>query len=256
MNKEKKLEKEEIMKIVNEIDTIMFGNPQKLRFRKLNIDNYADGVYGAIAGVGCIVFADLYYSNISLMQHLSAIGIGYCVGVLISYCANGGNQPTHYYGYEKAFLNLSRQNQLKVLELSKNLVEQYKKYIKFDKNKKYVERYLYLDDENTMFNNFENNHPHFEALSQEKIDEIHKKGKLTPEESYNDWISYICAPGDGGGSAAWRCEKYGNCRDCLVAYAMEREEWSPLEFKNRIIFDRDIYYDRDTNSEVKKKVKE
>lgn len=245
--KANKNEKKEIKNIINEIDTIMFGGPMNLKFNKFNGLNLAEGLLGAVVGMGIASFLE------DIKARAISIGVGYVVGTIIScYSQN----ETHYYEYENAYLKLSRKNQIKVLELSKKLVEMLKADISFDKNRKHVEKYLDFDNENTMFNNFENNHPHFEILSQEKTDEIHKKGMLTPEEAYNDWISSICAPGDGGGSAAWRCEKYGNCRDCLVAYAMECEEWSPLEFKYTNVLDRDIDYDCDTNSEVKRKVKE
>lgn len=225
MNKESKTEKKEIMKIINEIDTILFGYPQNLKLKKINSDNLLEGLYGAIVGFGGSSYA-IFNGNIDEKYCLPAIGIGYGIGVLISYYIRG-NKPTHYYGYEKAFLNLSRQDQLKVLELSKNLVEQYKKDITFDKNKKYVERYLYLDDENTMFNDFENNHPHFKIMPQEQIDEIHKRGNLTPIEKYNE-INYC--PGDGTPAWIHRCRKYSNCRDCVVSYVNERDEWKPLKF--------------------------
>ncbi len=243
---EKKLEKKEIQSIVNEIDTIMFGAPMKLRFNKFKGVDLVGGTMGAL----CAAMIASGFEDTKVK--VASVGVGFAVGTIIS-CAS--HNETHYYMYEKAYLNLSRANQVKVLDLVEKLVKLLELDIKNDKNKKYVEKYLDLDKESTMFNNFENNHPHFEILSQEKIDEIHERDKLTPEESYNDWISHVCAPGDHSGSAAWRCKKYGNCRDCLVAYAMEQEEWNPLRFIPTNIFDREVDYDCDPKSEVVKSMK-
>ena len=71
--------------------------------------------------------------------------------------------------------------------------------------------------------------PQFKPLTQEQIDEIHEKGKLTQAEKVKEWESYgLCAPGDNIGSAAWRCRKFKNCHDCLVDYANGCEEHSSI----------------------------
>ena len=60
------------------------------------------------------------------------------------------------------------------------------------------------------------------VLTQDQIDDIHSRGKLTPDEKAMEWESFdLCAPGDAIGSASWRCKKFRNCRECLVAYARE-----------------------------------
>ena len=60
------------------------------------------------------------------------------------------------------------------------------------------------------------------AAARKRIDEIHARGKITPEEKVMEWEAMeLCAPGDAIGSASWRCEKYGNCHECLTAYATE-----------------------------------
>lgn len=68
--------------------------------------------------------------------------------------------------------------------------------------------------------------PIFKELSQEQIDDIHSRGKITPQEKVKEWEDMnLCAPGDEI-SAAWRCEKFhNNCHDCLVDYANEHEEY-------------------------------
>lgn len=69
--------------------------------------------------------------------------------------------------------------------------------------------------------------PTFKYLSQEQIDDIHARGKITPAEKVKEWEGMdLCAPGDAIGSAAWRCEKFHNCHDCLVDYANEHDEYT------------------------------
>lgn len=69
--------------------------------------------------------------------------------------------------------------------------------------------------------------PMFKKLTQEQIDDIHARGKITPAEMVKEWEGMdLCAPGDAIGSAAWRCEKFHNCHDCLVDYANEHDEYT------------------------------
>lgn len=67
----------------------------------------------------------------------------------------------------------------------------------------------------------------FKVLTQEQIDDIHSRGKITPEEKVKEWEGMdLCAPGDAIGSAAWRCKKFKNCHDCLVDYANQHDEYT------------------------------
>lgn len=65
-------------------------------------------------------------------------------------------------------------------------------------------------------------------LKQTQIDNIHLRGKITPQEKVKEWEDIgLCAPGDAIDSAAWRCKKFHNrCHDCLVDYANEHEEYT------------------------------
>lgn len=75
-------------------------------------------------------------------------------------------------------------------------------------------------------------HPKFTPITQEEIDDIHARGKITQAEKVKEWESLdICPPGDNMGSASWRCRKYHyDCHDCLVAYScMSKEFYSSLE---------------------------
>lgn len=69
--------------------------------------------------------------------------------------------------------------------------------------------------------------PTFKPLTQEQIDDIHNRGKITPEEMVKEWNDMgLCAPGDAIGSASWRCEKFKNCQDCLTDYANQHDEYT------------------------------
>lgn len=70
--------------------------------------------------------------------------------------------------------------------------------------------------------------PNFKPLTQEQIDDIYSRGKITPEEKVKEWEGMdLCAPGDAIGSAAWRCKKFHrNCHDCLVDYANNSDEYT------------------------------
>ena len=69
--------------------------------------------------------------------------------------------------------------------------------------------------------------PKFKELTKEQIDDIHARGKITPQEKVKEWEGMdLCATGDAIGSAAWRCRKFKNCHDCLVDYANQHEEYT------------------------------
>lgn len=73
----------------------------------------------------------------------------------------------------------------------------------------------------------EYNKPVLKTLTKEQIEDIHSRGKITPEEKVKEWESLdLCAPGDAIGSAGWRCKKFRyNCHDCLVDYAKQQDEY-------------------------------
>lgn len=70
------------------------------------------------------------------------------------------------------------------------------------------------------------------TMSQEKIDEIHSRGKLIPDEKVKEWEAFdLCVPGDHIGSASNRCRTFKNCHECLTDYAYSKEEYDPINFK-------------------------
>lgn len=72
----------------------------------------------------------------------------------------------------------------------------------------------------------------YEFFNQEKIDEIHAKGKITPMEKVAEYESWdLCAPGDAIGSASNRCRFFSDCHECLLEYASHDQEYSKMEFK-------------------------
>ena len=71
----------------------------------------------------------------------------------------------------------------------------------------------------------------YASFDQEKIDEIHAKGKITPEEKVKEWESHgLCAPGDAIGSASDRCRTFKNCNECLREFASYKDEHKKFEF--------------------------
>lgn len=73
--------------------------------------------------------------------------------------------------------------------------------------------------------------PQFKHLSEEQIQDIHSRGKLTPEEAVKEWESFdLCTPGDSMSRAKNRCKKFEhNCHDCLVDYANGKDEYDPID---------------------------
>ncbi len=93
--------------------------------------------------------------------------------------------------------------------------------------------------------NFKKNNPNyvkpeFKTLTKEEIDDIHNRGKITPEEMVREWEGMgLCAPSDNNRNASWRCKKFNNCRDCLVDYANEDDEYVSF-FDTLIITENNI----------------
>lgn len=78
--------------------------------------------------------------------------------------------------------------------------------------------------------------PRLKELTQEQIEDIHARGKKTPEEQIREWEELsLCAPGDAIGSVAWRCHKFKNCHDCLVDYASTQDEYTSVYDEIKII---------------------
>ena len=72
----------------------------------------------------------------------------------------------------------------------------------------------------------------YEMFDQEKIDEIHAKGKITPMEKVSEYESGdLCAPGDAIGSASNRCKFFSDCHECLLEYASHNQEYDRIDLK-------------------------
>ena len=80
--------------------------------------------------------------------------------------------------------------------------------------------------------------PTFKKMTEDQIDDIHSRGRITPEEKVKEWEGLdLCAPGDAIGSSSWRCKKFNhNCHDCLVDFANENDEYYSIYD----IFDDDL----------------
>ncbi len=72
----------------------------------------------------------------------------------------------------------------------------------------------------------------YNSITQEQIDDIHSRGKLTPKERVKEYESFdLCAPGNAIGSASDRCHFFGNCHDCLLEYVSHKNEYDPISFE-------------------------
>lgn len=73
--------------------------------------------------------------------------------------------------------------------------------------------------------------PILPELTQEEIDDIHSRGKITAAEMIEDceWIN-LCAPEVAAlGSSTERCKMFQhNCHDCLVDFVKDNKEYYSL----------------------------
>ncbi len=71
--------------------------------------------------------------------------------------------------------------------------------------------------------------PEFKPLTQEEINDIHSRGKITPAEKVMEWEKMnACVSADEMWTSAWRCKKFKSCHDCLVDYAVnDQDEYVP-----------------------------
>lgn len=93
--------------------------------------------------------------------------------------------------------------------------EEYKEYIRESLRNEFQRKNY---DEETYVS------PSFKKMNKERVDEIHSKGLITPEEVVSEWESIgLCTPGDSGFNE--RCNNFKNCHDCLVDYSNKKEEY-------------------------------
>lgn len=71
----------------------------------------------------------------------------------------------------------------------------------------------------------------YSSITPEKIEEIHKKGKLTPLEVVQMWESFdLCVEGSKTIFSKSRCKYFkNNCHECLMETASHKLEYEPLE---------------------------
>ena len=217
MNKEK----QEIKAIINEIDKIMFGRNYKMNFEEATTEVVPAAITGAIFGL----VANIGFDSPSNMLVYTSVGA--LVGGTLGCIGIKDSKSNIYQDYEYAYLHLLREEQIEVLKLSKRLFELYKQETTKEQNKKIINKYLQINQENTMFDAFEFNHPQLKLLTEEEIEKIHKKGKLTSTEKFHEWKRLNYCPGSI--NSDFRCVYYDTCRDCTVAWANEKEEWDEMK---------------------------
>lgn len=248
MNKEK----QEIKEITNEIDTTMFGGNYKNSGIEAFTEIFASTTMGVLSGFGIAALTHIP-ENIPVFST-----IGGFIGFTLGFWGSKDTKENVYKDYEFAYLNLPREKQIEVLKLSKKLFDLYKRELQKERNKKSINKYLQISNKGTMFDDFENDHPQFKLLTKEEIESIHKKGKLTPVEKFNEWRRLNFCPDSCGFSL--RCNDYETCRDCTVALANEKKEWDkmeivPVEFVSTFKDDYEQLRFKDTKETVKRKIK-
>ena len=73
----------------------------------------------------------------------------------------------------------------------------------------------------------------YNSITQEQIDEIHSKGKLTPLEVVQLWESHdLCIEGNKTISSKNRCKYFNQkCHECLMEEASHELEHDNIDFK-------------------------
>lgn len=71
----------------------------------------------------------------------------------------------------------------------------------------------------------------YNSITQEQIDEVHSKGKLTPLEAVQMWESFdLCVEGSKSILSKSRCKYFEqNCHECLMESASHKLEYDPIE---------------------------
>ena len=71
----------------------------------------------------------------------------------------------------------------------------------------------------------------YSSITQEQIDEVHSKGKLTPLEAVQMWESFdLCVEGCKYILSKSRCQYFEqNCHECLMESASHKLEYDPIE---------------------------
>ena len=73
----------------------------------------------------------------------------------------------------------------------------------------------------------------YNSITQEQIDEIHSKGKITPLEAVELWESFdLCIEGSKSVFSKSRCNYFGyNCHDCLMESASHKLEHEQIKLE-------------------------
>ena len=70
--------------------------------------------------------------------------------------------------------------------------------------------------------------PTIKVLSQDKIEEIHSRGKITSTEYAKEWESTGTCIIISEDIAVQRCNRFRNCHDCIVDYANRKDEHTSI----------------------------
>lgn len=242
MEYNQKVERKQILELIKEIDRLL-GTNTKTKFILNHKNSYLWQSVLASLGVDAFTYSYSIVDGSWNEESKKVFAIAALIGGLFTtkfaiddykYYKNDKYGFKEIYSkYDLAYKYLSREEQLKVLDLSKKLLLKIND-LKYEKNINFVKNYLNIEDSaESIFETIENSHPHHEILSQEEIDNIHSRDCLTPEEAVRYWESEfgnVCIPAN-----PQRCKTYGDCHDCLVSYANESGVCKKISFKARNI---------------------
>lgn len=235
MLQEKKNEKEEIIKIISEIDEIL-GTKTNIR-KKVNSYDIKCSLLGMMGGVAIPIIYNNINPNLSAENKETFIYSCVLLGAVLGFSVNHLADLKDKYGfetmreeYEYAYTRLSRKEQIAVLEKEKELLRLASHSLKYKRNIDMAYSYLKGDDsKRTFFENLDYEHPYHILLSTDEEKRIHDQGLLTPEEAVKYWestFSKVCIPSDEK-----RCARFKDCHDCLVSFSENRRSgWEKIHF--------------------------
>lgn len=85
----------------------------------------------------------------------------------------------------------------------------------------------------------------YNSITQEQIDDIHSRGKITSLEKVKECVNLgLCAPGDAIGSAKSRCNYFSNCYGCLLEYFSHCLEYNKINYYFKLV-NTDFTNDKD-----------
>lgn len=240
MSKEKKQEKDLIIQKIKEIDEIL-GTETNIR-KLITLGDLGHALGGASLGSFAILGIYTLNPNFTVEHKTIFMSTLMILGTLSGFTLSHAESFKDKYGfkdmykhYEYAYTRLSRKDQIKILNISKELFKLLSNDLNYKNNINLAKEYLNINVfQRTFFENLDYEHPYHQLLTSEQEKEIHNQGLLTPEEAVRYWesgFSDVCIPSDKN-----RCERFNDCHDCLVHYSETKPNgWEPIHFYQKTL---------------------